>query len=204
MQNIENIIFDLGGVLLDIDYNRTRAAFEKLGVTHFNEMYSQANANKLFQKLETGSITEEEFYKQLNHSAGVNLSPGEIEEAWNAMLLTFREESLQFLEELKSRYKIFLLSNTNKIHHVSFYKIYNEKKRAKKFEEYFDKAFYSFEIGLRKPEEECYQWVMNEVKIDPQKTLFIDDSINNIEGAKKVGIQTLLLTPEKKIETIGL
>src|SRR5665213_1837028 len=119
MQNIENIIFDLGGVLLDIDYNLTRAVFEKLGVTHFDEMYSQANAGKLFQKLETGSIAEEEFYKQLNHSTSMNLSPEEIKEAWNAMLLTFREDSLQFLDQLKGKYKIFLLSNTNKIHHTS-------------------------------------------------------------------------------------
>src|SRR6185437_709528 len=111
MQNIENIIFDLGGVLLDIDYNLTRAAFEKLGVTNFDDMYSQANADKLFQKLETGSIDEEEFYTQLNNSTGMNLSTEEIKEAWNAMLLTFREDSLKFLEQLKGKYKIFLLSN---------------------------------------------------------------------------------------------
>ena len=204
MQNIENIIFDLGGVLLDIDYNLTRAAFEKLGVTHFNEMYSQANADKLFQKLETGNIDEEEFYLELNRSTGMNLSSEKIKEAWNAMLLTFREDSLQFLDQLKGKYKIFLLSNTNKIHHTSFYKLYHQKKRSKKFEEYFDKAFYSFEIGLRKPDEECYEWVLKNLNINPQKTLFIDDSINNIEGAKKVGIQTLILPPEKRIETIGL
>jgi len=204
MQNIENIIFDLGGVLLDIDYNLTRAVFEKLGVTHFNDMYSQANADKLFQKLETGSIAEEEFYKQLNNSTSMNLSPEEIKDAWNAMLLTFREESLQFLDQLKGKYKIFLLSNTNKIHHTSFYEIYHQKKRAKKFEEYFDKAFYSFEISLRKPDEECYKWVLKDLNIDPKKTLFIDDSINNIEGANKVGLQTLLLSPEKRIENIGL
>ena len=204
MQNIENVIFDLGGVLLDIDYNLTRAAFEKLGVTHFNEMYSQANAGQLFQKLETGIIAEEEFYKQLNNSTGMNLSSKEIKEAWNAMLLAFREDSLQFLNQLKNKYKIFLLSNTNKIHLESFYEIYHQKKRTKKFEKYFDKAFYSFEIGLRKPDEECYEWVLKDLNIDPQKTLFIDDSINNIEGAKKVGIQTLLLSPEKRIETIGL
>lgn len=204
MQNIENIIFDLGGVLLDIDYNRTRNEFEKLGVTHFNEMYSQANADQLFQKLETGSIDEEEFYKELNHSSGMNLSPDEIKNAWNAMLLTFREDSLRFLDQLKNKYKIFLLSNTNKIHLEYFDEIYHQTKRPKKFEEFFDKIFYSFEIGLRKPDATCFEWVLKDLNLNPERTLFIDDSIDNINGANAVGIQTLLLSPEQRIENLGL
>ena len=204
MQKIENIIFDLGGVLLDIDYNLTRVAFEKLGVVQFDEMYSQAKADKLFQKLETGEISDEEFYKEMNRSTGLNLSEKEIREAWNAMLLSFREESLTFLDQIRDQYKIYLLSNTNQIHHVSFYEIYHQKERKKSFEQYFDKAFYSFEIGLRKPEAVCYEWVLKDLQIAPEKTLFIDDSINNIEGAKIVGLQTVHLTAEKKIENLGL
>ncbi|MDE3185799.1 MAG: HAD family phosphatase [Bacteroidota bacterium] len=204
MQKIENIIFDLGGVLLDIDYNLTRIAFEKLGVVQFDEMYSQANADQLFQKLETGDISEGNFYKEINRSTGLQLSEIEIREAWNAMLLSFREESLTFLDQVRDRYKIFLLSNTNHIHHKSFYEIYHQKERGKSFEQYFDKAFYSFEIGLRKPEAICYEWVLKDLKIVPEKTLFIDDSINNIEGAKLVGLQTVHLTAEKRIENLGL
>ena len=204
MQNIENIIFDLGGVLLDIDYNLTRTAFEKWGVVNFDEMYSHANADKLFQKLETGAVTEEDFFEELNRSTRLNLSPKEIREAWNAMLLSFREESLNFLDEVRERYKIFLLSNTNNIHLVSFYEIYQQKERKKSFEQYFNKAFYSFEIGLRKPDLDCYEWVLKDLQADPQKTLFIDDSIKNIEGAEKAGLQTILLTPEKRIENLGL
>ncbi len=204
MQKVENVIFDLGGVLLDIDYNLTRVAFEKLGVAHFDEMYSQANADKLFQKLETGVVTEDEFYNHLNQSTGLHLSPKEIREAWNAMLLSFREESLDFLGQISKSYKIYLLSNTNKIHFTSFYEIYNQKERKKSFEQYFINAFYSFEIGLRKPDVDCYEWVLKELEIEPQKTLFIDDSVKNIEGANRVGLQTVLLTPEKRIENLGL
>ena len=204
MEKIENIIFDLGGVLLDIDYNLTLKAFENLGVTNFNEMYSQVNADKLFQKLETGKVSEVEFYKELNHATGLNLPEEKIRNAWNAMLLSFREKSLEHLEQLKNRYKIYLLSNTNQIHLNSFYEIFNQKKRNNSFEKYFDKAFYSFEIGLRKPDIDCYEWVINDLKTDPAKTLFIDDSINNIQGAEKAGLQTLHLTHEKKIETLGL
>ena len=204
MQKTENIIFDLGGVLLDIDYNLTREAFEKLGVVNFDEMYSQANADKLFQKLETGKVSEQEFYKELNKATGLQLSEQEIRNAWNAMLLSFREESLQFLYQLKGRYQIFLLSNTNQIHLTSFYEIYHQKERKNSFEQFFDKAFYSFEIGLRKPGLECYEWVINNLKIDPEKTLFIDDSIKNIHGAEEAGLQALLLTPEKRIENLAL
>ena len=204
MQKIENIIFDLGGVLLDIDYNLTRIAFEKLGVVHLDEMYSQANADQLFQKLETGDISEDNFYKEMNRATGLHLSAIEIRDAWNAMLLSFREESLTFLDQIRDRYKIFLLSNTNNIHHKSFYEIYHQKERHKSFEQYFEKAFYSFEIGLRKPEAVCYEWVLKDLQIVPEKTLFIDDSINNIEGAKIVGLQTVHLTAEKRIENLGL
>ena len=204
MQKIENIIFDLGGVLLDVDYNLTRIAFEKLGVIHFDEMYSQANADKLFQKLETGAITDEEFYNEMNQATGLHLSKKEIREAWNAMLLSFREESLDFLDEVRERYQTFLLSNTNNIHLTAFYETYNQKERKRSFQQYFNKAFYSFEIGLRKPDVECYEWVLNDLQIDAEKTLFIDDSIKNIEGAEKAGLQTILLTAEKRIENLGL
>jgi putative hydrolase of the HAD superfamily len=204
MQKIENIIFDLGGVLLDIDYNLTRTAFEKLGVANFDEMYSQVAADKLFQKLETGKISEENFYKEFNRCTGLHLSEQEINKAWNAMLLSFREDSLSYLETLTPRFRIFLLSNTNNIHLNCFYQIYHQKERSKSFEQLFDKAFYSFEIGLRKPDVDCYEWVINDLQVDPRTTLFIDDSINNIHGAEKAGLQTLLLTPEMKIETVEL
>src|SRR5689334_14126837 len=131
MQTAEAIIFDLGGVILDIDYNLTRAAFEKLGVWNFDEMYSQAGADMLFRKLETGKISEEDFFIEFNKCTGLQLSPAEIRRAWNAILLDFREESLLFLDSLKSKYALFLLSNTNHIHITEFNKIYNRKKRQK-------------------------------------------------------------------------
>lgn len=204
MQKIENIIFDLGGVLLDIDYNRTRTAFESLGITDFDAMYSQADADPLFQKLETGKISEENFYKEFNHRTGENFLPSEIKKAWNAMLLSFRENSLQYLESLRSEFKTYLLSNTNFIHINSFTEIFNHKKREKPFDDYFDKTFYSCGIGLRKPNIDIYEWVLNNLNADAGKTLFIDDSWQNIEGAKKAGLHTILLKPGEKIENLSL
>lgn len=204
MKNIENIIFDLGGVILNIDYSRTRSAFENLGIRNFDEMYSQATADKLFQKLETGHISEENFFIEFNKCVALQLSPQEITTAWNAMLLDFREESLKFLEAIQPKYNLFLLSNTNFIHLTCIEKIFNSKVRKKAFRSYFKKAFFSCEIGLRKPNAICYQWVIDDLNINPRKSLFIDDLENNVAEAKLAGLQTILLKTGNKIENLGL
>src|SRR5664279_3423269 len=142
MEKTEAFIFDLGGVILNIDYHLTRAAFEDIGVKNFHEMYSQADANDLFKDLETGKISEDSFYTELNASTGIDLPTKKIQYAWNAMLLTFREKSLQFIKELKPKYKLFLLSNTNHIHLKEFRKIYGGAERAQPFEAFFDKVYY--------------------------------------------------------------
>ncbi len=204
MQKIEAIIFDLGGVILDIDYNLTRYAFEKLGAKDFNEMYSQAEADKLFKDLEKGHIAEPDFYSEFNKCTGLSLAPHQISEAWNAMLLTFRENSLSFLKEIKSRYKLFLLSNTNAIHYYKFDKIYNQSIRPHSFEEYFEKAYYSFEMGKRKPDDEIYLQVLEENNLVAGSTLFIDDSLQNVDAAKNLGIQIIHLKQGNTIENMGL
>jgi HAD superfamily hydrolase (TIGR01509 family) len=204
MQKTEAIIFDLGGVILNIDYNLTRTAFEKLGVENFDEMYSQSGADMLFRSLETGKVSEEDFYKEMNKRTGLELSSAEIQQAWNAILLDFREESLLFLDKLRSKYKLFLLSNTNHIHLAAFNKIYQVKKREKAFIDFFEKAYFSCEIGLRKPDAACYDWVLQKEKLVPGKTIFVDDSINNVEGAALAGMQTILLEPGKYIEDLDL
>lgn len=204
MQKTETIIFDLGGVILNIDYNLTRYAFEKAGIENFHEMYSLASADDLFMKLETGKISEENFYAEINRRTELGLTNNEIREAWNAMLLTFREPSLQFLDTLKSKYKLFLLSNTNHIHLDAFNKIYYKNKREKPFNAFFDRAYYSFEIGLRKPNADIYEFVVNENKLNPARTVFIDDSVQNVEAAKAVGMQGLLLKRGQYIEDLPL
>ncbi|MEO6135446.1 MAG: HAD family phosphatase [Ginsengibacter sp.] len=204
METIENIIFDFGGVFLDIDYSRTRAAFESLGVARFEEMYSQADADMLFQKLEKGDISVEQFYIDLKKTTGLDLSTEDIDHAWNAMLLQYRESSIQYLEKLSQRYELYLFSNTNFIHMRAFRKLFQEQHNGASFDDYFTKTFYSCEMGSRKPDHESFQSIINELGIDPQKTLFIDDSIQNINAAKEVGLQVIHLTSGINIEDLGL
>ncbi|MEO6188219.1 MAG: HAD family phosphatase [Ginsengibacter sp.] len=204
MQQTKAIIFDLGGVLLNIDYHLTRKSFEELGVNRFTEMYSQAAADRLFEKLEKGTIQDEDFYIEFNKCAGLNLSQDQIDNAWNAMLLDFRESSLTFLNRIKNKYRLFLLSNTNDIHCRKFREMYFARPRAEAFEKFFEKAYYSFDMRMRKPDEECYSCVLLENDLNPESTLFIDDSSQNVEAAKKLGITTIQLQPGMRIENLGL
>jgi putative hydrolase of the HAD superfamily len=201
MAVLKNIIFDLGGVLIDVDYNKTNEAFKNLGFTHFEKMYSQFTADKLFEKLETGHISEEDFYKQLLHQQE-GISAPDIKAAWNAMLMDFRLSSIEFLSQLRPQYKLFLLSNTNIIHMAAFHEMFIEQTGYKSLSDLFTKAWYSNEVGLRKPHKEIYEFVLQDAGIKAGETLFIDDSYNNIHTAKELGFSTHLLVPGEKIEDL--
>lgn len=200
---IKNIIFDLGGVLLNIDYNKTIQAFNKIGIPHFDQMYSQSTANPLFEKLETGKITEDDFYAELKKLAPQNITNSDIQNAWNEMLLHFRQKSLMYLTTLKPKYKIFLLSNTNSIHLTAFKQIFTKETGRLSLDAYFHKAYYSNIIGLRKPHKESFEFVLSDAGIQAQQTLFIDDSINNIIAAKSLHLQVHHLLPHQTIEELN-
>ncbi len=204
MQNIKAIIFDLGGVLLNIDFKKVSDSFKVLGVDTFDEMYSQSEVNMLFENLEIGKISEDEFCNAINKHSGKSILSNDITTAWNSILLDFRMESLAYLKTLKNKYKLFLLSNTNTIHLQAFNKIFDKSIGQGTFNSFFDKAYYSHEIGLRKPDAAAYLYVLNENNLLPQETLFIDDTLKNIKGAEAVGFQTIFLSDGKKIENLGL
>ncbi|MEO6454786.1 MAG: HAD family phosphatase [Ginsengibacter sp.] len=202
MQNIKAIIFDLGGVLLNIDFLKVSEAFKALGVINFDELYNQSESNPLFADLETGRINEEEFCEGIKKCTDKPITNEDITKAWNAILLDFRKDSINYLAQLKSKYKLFLLSNTNIIHYKAFNKIFDATIGNQSFNSYFDKAYYSHEIGLRKPHVDAYQFVLNENNLQPQSAVFIDDTLNNIQGAKAAGLQTILLEKGGKIEDL--
>ena len=204
MQQIKNIIFDLGGVFVDIHFHLTQEAFEKLGVTHFQEFFTQHHASDLFQLLETGKLSEKEFYAAFRKETGLNVTDEEIKHAWNALLDRFPKERINWLKKIKNRYKIFLFSNTNKIHYDAFMQGYTEDFGKNDFNEQFIKAYYSQELGLRKPFLESFQYILNEQGLDPAETLFIDDTLKNIEAAKKAGLQTFHLVSPMTVLDLDL
>jgi HAD superfamily hydrolase (TIGR01509 family) len=201
---IKNIILDLGGVLVDIDYHLTENAFKKIGFTNFDELYTQYVATELFESFETGKITEDDFYNEIMRIDTNGNDKQTIMAAWNAMLLDFRKSSFDFLQTLQGKYKLYLLSNTNTIHLAEFNRIFSEQTGFPNMDGFFTKSYYSHLIGLRKPYKEIYNYVLQDAGIKAGETLFIDDSLHNIQGAKAVGIHTHLLLPGEKIESLKI
>ena len=205
---VKNIIFDLGGVLINLNYQLTRKAFEDLGVEDFDAFYTQHKANPLFENLEVGAIEPEAFYEALREATGLTLSNDQLETAWNAMLLDFPIERLLWLDQIKNKYNIYLFSNTNAIHYKAFTSIYAQTAPLiglnTDFNHFFKTAYYSHTLGQRKPELAAFEAVIQDAKLDPAQTLFIDDTISNIEGAQKAGLQTLFLSGGLTVQDVGL
>ena len=204
MASYQHIIFDLGGVLINLDYGKTNQAFIDLGFPHFDHMFSQFTADRFFEKLETGQIDTETFYKVITAIGKPGLNQLQVRDAWNAMLLDFRKDSLDYLRELQSRYTIYLLSNTNAIHLEAVEQIYSDQFGKGSLNDYFTKAWYSHLIGYRKPHAETYAFVLQDAGIAAENTLFIDDTAPNIETARQLGFHTHLLLKGEKIENLGL
>lgn len=205
MKDIKNIIFDLGGVFINIHYQKTSDAFKELGILEFDEYFKQDYSNSLFIELEEGKITDEEFYKKFRKLTNTNISNQKIQEAWNALLGNFWQDRLDWLQVIRKKYNCYLYSNTNSIHYNAFMKSYEiENPKRKPFNDYFIKAFYSQQIGFRKPNVAAFEFVLKQASLNANETLFIDDTAKNIVGAKQAGLQTLLLTEEMDLCALTL
>ncbi len=204
MEGVKNIIFDLGGVLLNIDFSITEKAFKELGVTQFSNMFTQHHSNDLFVQLETGEISPEDFYEAFRRGTGTNLSDETIKKTWNALLLDFRAPTLSWLETIRSKYRIFLFSNTNQIHHDAFIESYQQLTGNGEFDTIFEKAYYSQNMGMRKPNPEPFLYILKENNLNAKETLFIDDTIKNIETAHALGLKTIHLQWPQTLPELGL
>ena len=184
---IKNILFDLGGVLYHIAYIKTIKTVKSLGIENAKEVYSQQKQSEFFDLFETGKITEEQFFYHLN-LLSPKVKKEDLKAAWNTMLLGMPRENKNLLATLKSKYNLYLLSNAN-VTHIEFVK--NDlllKNGISNLEQFFNKAYFSHEIGMRKPDLKTFEWVLKDAGIKPNETLFIEDSIQHIEGAKLAGL----------------
>ena len=189
LKGVKNILFDLGGVLFHIDYQRTIDAFKKLGITDFERHFTQHQQNDLFDAFEIGKIKPEVFVKTLQKSLPL-CSDQEIIDAWNAMLIGLPSEYLKFLKGLGKKYRLFLLSNANEIHIQFVNDFLKNSYNIPSINQFFEKAYYSQEIGMRKPHKSTFQWVLKDANILAKETLFIEDTPHHIEGAKQAGLKT--------------
>ena len=197
------IIFDLGGVIINLNYQATAQAFKDLGIKDFDNVYSKQKQQLLFDDFEKGVIAVESFRAAIRKHLTKVVTNDEIDTAWNAMLLDIPVYRMQWLEELAKQYRIFLLSNTNEIHIKAFTQILITTYGKNIFESTFEKIYYSSRMKMRKPDAEIFEFVLNENNLSANQTLFVDDSEQHIKGAEKVGLYVHHLKPGEDI-TVAL
>lgn len=200
MKGIKNIIFDLGGVILNIDYKRPQEEFKKLGIKDVETLYSKQNQVELFDLLETGKISEKEFIQKIKESSDIEITDSEIITAWNSILLEFPLRRLQILQQLQLHYNMYLLSNTNEIHEKAFNEMLKIQCGYPSLALFFDRVYLSHRVGLRKPDPKIFELVINENNLKIEETLFIDDSLQHIESASKLGLKTIHLKDNMTME----
>lgn len=187
-KEIEAIIFDFGGVLFDIEYDAPVRAFRKLGLDDFSKIYAQSAQSELFDRLETGKITNTNFLLAIQEEIPSPTELSQVLAAWNSILTGIPKGRIDQIHKLKSSRRTFLLSNTNALHVEEFEKIVDEEMGIDYFKSAFEKVYYSNEIGIKKPHPSTYLEVCKWNNLDPKTTLFIDDSLQHLEGASKAGL----------------
>ena len=202
MGQIKNIIFDLGGVIINLDIPKTISEFNKLSTQPFDSIYNQLQQTPVFDLFDKGQITEADFFAELKKTLPDNITDEKLLFAWNAMLLDFPKHRLELLNKLKPNYRLFLLSNTNESHVVEFEKILFSSHGHKNLEPFFEKVYYSCRMNMRKPNTDIFDFVLNENNLIAEETLFIDDSPQHVEGALKLGIKAMLLEKNKEVEDL--
>ncbi len=195
MEHIKNIILDLGGVLINLDFQKLNESLKKLGLEN---AFSKTKQIDLFDKLEEGKISEEIFLTEFKNLTTKKHSNKEIIDAWNSILLDLPIERIELLKNLGKKYRLFLFSNTNSMHIKEVYNILNRTYGIRNLNPYFEKIYLSNELGIRKPKVEGFQKIITSHNLKLNETLFIDDSLQHISGAKEAGLQAELLDVEKE------
>ncbi|RYY19719.1 MAG: HAD family phosphatase [Chitinophagaceae bacterium] len=204
MQPVKNIIFDLGGVILNLDFAAAEKAFHEIGFEDFKDVFAGGHVTSFIKDYEVGIIDDDQFVKEIRNLTKQQNDDQLAIAAWNAMLVDFPKERVAFIKTLKKKYRLFLFSNTNAIHLRSFRKTFSETFEREIFDELFEKAYYSHEIKLRKPAKEAFDFVVKDAGLDASETLFIDDMLVNVEGAREAGLQAVQVTPGKSMLDLGL
>ena len=189
MPTIKNIILDFGGVIIDLDLNKTHQEFQKLGVKEISEVLKK----NIFD-FEAGLISSDVLKLSFREETNTNISETEFENAWCALLRDLPQHRVDFLHNLGAEFPLYLLSNTNSIHIDYLRK--RENSKFDKFEDSFTKVYYSYEMQSRKPDAIIFEKLIKDLGINPNESIFVDDMSDNIETAKQLGFQTWLFDVE--------
>lgn len=198
LEKINNIIFDLGGVIINLDMESTYWAFKELAGGKDVPLFNYTVQHNIFKQFEVGAIDTPTFLSELGSLIGT-VSDAELIGAWNAMLLDIPAERVELLKKLKTRYRTFLFSNTNQIHFEGFNKILFDAHGLETLDPLFERVYFSHTMGMRKPDVASFLQIINENDLNPAETLFLDDTRGHLEGAEKAGLQTMLVSDSNTI-----
>ncbi len=190
---IKAVIFDFGNVIINIDFNRIYQTFAQLTGKSPEFVAQKISEYDLFRKYETGQFSDDEFREIIRQTIGFPLSNAEVDFAWNAILLDIPQNRIQLLKDLRRKYPVFLLSNTNNIHILASNAYLKAKHDIDSIHDLFDEVFLSYKMGLWKPDVEIYQAVNQKLNLSPNQVLFLDDNPKNIESATDFGWKTILV-----------
>jgi len=200
MAAIKNLIFDLGNVLYDIDFTRMNTAFESIGIEGIDNHFTLHKSHQLFLDLEMGFIDEPTFCEGVRGLVNLPLTNEQIIYAWNALLVGFRKNSIQWVKDNNHLFNTFLYSNTNEIHCNHFLPQFEKEVANYPFESLFKKPYYSHKMGMRKPDPKSFVYLLEKEGLFAEETLFIDDNEPNIIAAASVGLKVLHLKAGMTVE----
>lgn len=200
MPAIQNIIFDFGNVLFDLDLDSIGRHLRQLSGDRYEQAYRQLQHDKVFELYETGGLSTEEFIDAIRHAGQGTLSAEQIVAVWNSIFIGMPRERFDLLLQLRQQYQVFLLSNINELHAdwIDAY-LLREHGITDFQSRYFDGVYYSHLIRLRKPEPEIYEYVLADAELNPAQTLFFDDMDINVEAARRLGILGIRHDPKRDI-----
>ncbi len=192
---VRNLIFDLGGVIINIDFDRTYNALARLADLSYEETLSFVKKEDLFYRFETGRLDEKGFFSLVRSSLCPGRDEEDVRQAWNALLMDIPRERIELLTRLRKKYRLYLLSNTNFTHILEVNNILSRNCGVPDLKDLFDKVYYSYEIDMVKPDVGIYRHVCEDSRLNPEETVFLDDMPPNLEGASHAGLLTLHVQP---------
>lgn len=196
--NITTLIFDLGGVLVNLDLAGCIENFKALGVENFEKYLSNFGQKGFFLQFEKGQISVEQFRDEVRKLSAQHMSDDQIDKAWSSFLCDIPVQKLDILLKLKPDFRLLLLSNTNPLHITTTVAL-ELAKTGNSLSGIFDKCYFSYEMGMAKPDREIFEAVLADAGVLPGECLFLDDGPKNIEQAAKLGIQTYLVAANEDL-----
>ncbi len=203
LQGVDAIIFDFGNVLIDLDYPRIIQEFKKVATKNQENIRKLVMDSKVVTKFETSEIGPDHFRSAVNQILGTKLNEDDFDVLWNSMLKSITRERMAKVEQISQKFDTYLLSNSNIIHELAFEEMVMAATRKPSIRDFFKEAYFSHELGMRKPNKDIYEYVVEDIDNYPSRMLFLDDRLDNIEAARSIGMKAVqIFNPDKQLNEI--